>query len=326
MSTDLARQSNGVAVNGAMTAEQVALIKRTIAKDATNDELSLFIMQCNRTGLDPFNRQIWFTKRQGKMSILTGIDGYRLIGERTGRRMGSTKLWCGEDGIWRDVWLSKARPAAAKAIVKVLAPNGTVVEYDGIALWSEYGEKADGFMWPKMPAAQLGKCAEALAYRAAFPAETSGVYVAEEMDQAGPAPERPTARSLMAEQSRTEQANLARPANPETGEVVTTTTRTKRQPPNSAPANKFPPQEEVEAERVRLRGEIADLGEQGIAWLEEMATKRGIADVLITPLGPGDLKVVAALVKTAKTMDNGGGAAPAAEPPMSSATDPSEPF
>ncbi len=173
--------------NNHLSREQIDLIKKTVAKDATDLELQFFVARCDKTQLDPLSHQIWFTKRKGVMSIQTGIDGYRLIGDRTGRYAGQDgPWWCGKDGQWVDVWLRSEHPEAARVVVKKVLPTGDIGTFPGVALWAEYGDNADGFMWKKMPAGQLAKCAEALALRKAFPQEMSGIYVREEMDQAGP--------------------------------------------------------------------------------------------------------------------------------------------
>jgi len=161
------------------TPEQTQLISTTIAPGCSNDELRLFAYACQRTGLDPFSKQIYAIKRGNKMTIQAGIDGLRAIAERTGQLDGSDTYWCGDDGVWADVWLNSKPPAAAKT---VLHRKGAAHPFVGVARFADYN--AGQGLWSKMPAAMIAKCAEALALRKAFPADMSGVYSTDEMDQA----------------------------------------------------------------------------------------------------------------------------------------------
>lgn len=113
--------------------------------------------------------------------------------------------------VWWDQWpASRGYPGAAKVVIEHYDDAGSVVETEAVADWGMYAPFVDKWEWhptqrgkkvyPKNPdgsaiqeltdmwkkgyAHMLAKCAEALAYRKAFPARMSGIYTHEEMHRA----------------------------------------------------------------------------------------------------------------------------------------------
>lgn len=174
MTTDVTVYEQGGAVGRAINfdEEKLALLRKTLANGLTETEFQLFTQSCSRLRLDPFAKQIYAMKAGGRMVLMIGIDGLRLIASETGEYEGQVgPEWCGEDGIWRDVWLEKAVPAAAR--VGVYRRNFRDPLW-GVASFKTFGKGTD--TWKGMPDIMLAKCAEAQALRKAFPQQVGELY------------------------------------------------------------------------------------------------------------------------------------------------------
>lgn len=179
--------------------KQLAALRHMGVENASGGDLAVFHHVCQRTGLDPFARQIYMIGRNAydartkqwttKFTIQTGIDGFRLIGRRAANKQRQSisiaaPEWAHEDGTWRPLWIAAwGRPVAARVTIR---RDGD--PFEAVALFDEYKQtKKDGDltqMWAQRPAGQIAKCAEALAWRMAFPQDLSGIYADEEMGQA----------------------------------------------------------------------------------------------------------------------------------------------
>src|SRR4051794_12771530 len=186
-------------------------ILRPRNRKATKEETLLFARQCQRTGLDPFARQIYgqfrFDKKRGDevMAVQATIDGLRAVAEDSGCYAGQLEPEYYDGGRWVEVWPDRTKqPVAARVTVRKVI-GGVLAETRAVAHWSEYCD-ANSPMWKDKPALMLGKCAEALALRKAFPNVLSGIYTAEEMGRADvedvPAPSGEVSRGLRDEMAQ----------------------------------------------------------------------------------------------------------------------------
>jgi phage recombination protein Bet len=165
--------TTGLATADALPKEQIDLIRRTVANGATNDELALFLYDCQRRGVHPLDKLLHFTKRGGRYTPVTSIDFMRAQAAMTGEMAGS------EDPTFDE---GEGHPLSATVTVYRLT-QGQRFAYTATARWAEYCPD-NAPMWKRMPYTMLGKCAEALALRKAFPQQLAGLYSGEEMDQA----------------------------------------------------------------------------------------------------------------------------------------------
>jgi phage recombination protein Bet len=171
-----------LAAHQAYLEEKRDLILRTVCDDKTTDaEFEFFIETCKLRNLNPLAKQIYFIRRGGRPSFQTSIDGFRLIAARTGE-------YAGCDPIEYDTEEEEHPQRAICTVYRLV--QGEARAFTATARWKEYEATAKRLnyrsptKWDEMPYLMLGKCAESLALRKAFPEDLSGLYTDDEMGQA----------------------------------------------------------------------------------------------------------------------------------------------
>ncbi|HON29269.1 MAG TPA: recombinase RecT [Mesotoga infera] len=166
--------------------EQIELIKRTVAKGASDDELKLFLHLASRYDLDPFTRQIWFIKYGDDAHIFTGRDGFLHIAHRSGAFNGmQTTLREEPIGFEIRYYNRKEkkvevlkRPSQFVAVCTVYRKD---MEQPFICeVWESEYSTGQG-LWPTKRRVMIQKVAEASTLRRAF--DISGLYLPEEVSE-----------------------------------------------------------------------------------------------------------------------------------------------
>jgi phage recombination protein Bet len=198
------------------TPEELRIIKEQVARDLTDAEFRYFLYVASQKRLNPLKKQIYAVKRNDRrlnrqvMTIQTGIEGYRIIADRTGRYAPSDR-----EPVWVE---DKGQIVRCTVWVKKLV-GGTWHEVPGTVYWSEFVQKdRDGNptdFWRRMGHNQIAKCAEAHALRKAFPDDLGDIYTTEEMQQADSAVDVTPAVSALPQPRRKSEAKPVEQFPPE---------------------------------------------------------------------------------------------------------------
>ena len=163
---------------------QVELIKNTVAKGATNDELEMFMYLANQYNLDPFKKEIWFMKFSGQTTIMTSRDGYLKYAQLSPEFEGLISFVVREGDVFEiDASEYKVTHKFGAKRGKILGawsrcdregkkPFIAYVEFD------EYNKKQN--VWNSYPSAMIQKVAEVFVLKRAF--GINGLVTREEID------------------------------------------------------------------------------------------------------------------------------------------------
>lgn len=173
---------------------EITIVKNSIAKGASDEELKFCLTVARRYKLDPFKQQIWFVRRwdsnaeNGKggtgsyvWTPQVGINGLLFIAARDHKgEFGSVSV--PEYGPMIKVGSIEAPEWAKVQIWK----KGESIPTEAQAWWTEYApaDLSKAPFWRKMPRRMIGKCSISLGIKQAYP-DLGGLYIPEEMQRMG---------------------------------------------------------------------------------------------------------------------------------------------
>ena len=183
MSAELQAPAAGI------TPAQRDLVRRTVAAEASDDELAMFLHVANKSGLDPLQKQIWFVKRGGRVTIQAGVDGLQARANREpsyrGQQVG---VVCEKDVFKFDgktgtveshsynPFEDRGRVLGAYCVVHVEGK----MPFSAMARFSEFFD-GNSPLWKNKPHVMIEKVARSTALRRAFPEQFGGIYDPAEM-------------------------------------------------------------------------------------------------------------------------------------------------
>lgn len=226
------------------TREQRELIKATCARDATDDELALFLHVAAQSGLDPLRRQIHFMKYQGRVTIVADINGLQARAAREADFEGILHAVVYAKDVFE---VNHVTGEVVKHTSNPLGANGDVVgawavvrrkgklPFVSIVRFNEYFNTANA-NWKSKPTVMIDKCAKSTALRLAYPEQLGGIYDEAEMGKVekeiNPAPATaesvtPTAPAKTAKEAQAQLAAKVAALNAHAPQTVDAKPKTK---------------------------------------------------------------------------------------------------
>lgn len=180
--TNIVETNNQVSTG--FDSSQVELIKNTVAKGATTDELNMFMYLANQYNLDPFKKEIWFMKFGGQTTMMTSRDGYLKYAQMNEDFEGLMSFVVKEGDVFEidaseykvthkfGTKRGKVLGAWSRCDRKGKRPFIAYVEFD------EYNKNTN--IWRSYPSAMIQKVAEVFVLKRAF--GINGLVTREEID------------------------------------------------------------------------------------------------------------------------------------------------